>query len=205
MASSWVTAPRCSSGTSMVTASYGSQSLPSMSRVRTWGLPTVSSKPSRRMVSTSTASCSSPRPCTSQRSGRSVGRTRRETLPTSSAVEPALDQPGGQLGAVPAGQRRGVDADRHRQDWLVDGDGRQGPGVDGVGQRLADGDVGQAGDGDDLARAGLVGLDPLVVLGDVQRARAWPARMVPSARHQATVWLRLTWPCWTRHRARRPR
>ena len=36
------------------------------------------------MSSTSTASCSSPRPCTSQVSGRSVSRTRIETLPTSS-------------------------------------------------------------------------------------------------------------------------
>ena len=53
-------------------------------RVTTWGLPTVSSKPSRRMVSTSTASWSSPRPWTSQVSGRSVGSTRSETLPTSS-------------------------------------------------------------------------------------------------------------------------
>ena len=37
------------------------------------------------MISTSTASCSSPRPWTSQASGRSVSRTRSETLPTSSA------------------------------------------------------------------------------------------------------------------------
>ncbi len=51
----------------------------------TCGLPTVSSKPSRRMISTRIASCSSPRPWTSQVSGRSVGSTRIETLPTSSA------------------------------------------------------------------------------------------------------------------------
>ena len=69
----------------MATRSMGSWSLPSISRVTTWGLPTVSSNPSRRMVSTSTASWSSPRPWTSQVSGRSVGRTRSETLPTSSA------------------------------------------------------------------------------------------------------------------------
>src|SRR5262249_20103227 len=54
-------------------------------RVTTSGLPTVSSKPSRRMISTSTASASSPRPCTSQVSGRSVPNTRMDTLPTSSA------------------------------------------------------------------------------------------------------------------------
>ena len=54
-------------------------------RVTTCGLPTVSSKPSRRIISTRTASCSSPRPWTSQVSGRSVERTRIDTLPTSSA------------------------------------------------------------------------------------------------------------------------
>ncbi len=55
-----------------------------MSRVITCGWPTVSSKPSRRISSTSTASWSSPRPCTSQASGRSVSCTRSDTLPTSS-------------------------------------------------------------------------------------------------------------------------
>ena len=69
----------------MVSRSIGSCSLPSTIRVTTCGLPTVSSKPSRRMISTRIASCSSPRPCTSQVSGRSVGSTRIETLPTSSA------------------------------------------------------------------------------------------------------------------------
>ena len=68
----------------------GSCSLPLTSRVTTCGLPTVSSKPSRRMISTSTASCSSPRPCTSHASGRSVGSTRSETLPISSASRRAL-------------------------------------------------------------------------------------------------------------------
>ena len=44
----------------------GSWSLSPSSLVTTWGLPTVSSKPSRLIDSTSTASWSSPRPCTSQ-------------------------------------------------------------------------------------------------------------------------------------------
>src|SRR5437763_1138477 len=73
-----------SSGTSTATRSTGSQRLPSTSFVKTSGLPTVSSKPSRRISSTSTASWSSPRPWTSQASGRAVGLTRSETLPTSS-------------------------------------------------------------------------------------------------------------------------
>ena len=66
------------------TRSTGSYTLPSTSLVRTWGLPTVSSKPSRRISSTSTARASSPRPWTSQVSGRSVGSTLIDTLPTSS-------------------------------------------------------------------------------------------------------------------------
>ncbi len=66
--------------------STGSWRLPSMSRMTTCGLPTVSSKPSRRMISTRIASCSSPRPWTSQVSGRSVGSTRIETLPIVSAI-----------------------------------------------------------------------------------------------------------------------
>ncbi len=83
-ASIWVTTPRKSSGTSIESRSIGSCTAPSTSRVTTCGLPTVSSKPSRRIVSTSTASCSSPRPCTSQVSVRSVSSTRIATLPTSS-------------------------------------------------------------------------------------------------------------------------
>src|SRR6059058_2943889 len=74
-----------SSGMSIATRSTGSSRLPSTSFVSTSGLPTVSSKPSRRINSTRIASCNSPRPCTSHASGRSVGRTRKETLPTSSA------------------------------------------------------------------------------------------------------------------------
>ena len=40
--------------------------------------------------------------------------------------------------------------------------------VVGVGERLADRHLGQAGDGDDLARAGLVGVGAVERLGDVQ-------------------------------------
>ena len=84
-ASSWVSTPMYSSGASIASRSTGSCTLPLISLVTTCGLPTVSSKPSRRISSTSTASWSSPRPCTSQVSGRSVGSTRSETLPISSA------------------------------------------------------------------------------------------------------------------------
>ena len=84
-AKSCVTTPRYSSGTSTDTRSTGSCTLPSTRRVTTCGLPIVNSKPSRRICSTSTSSWSSPRPCTSQVSGRSVGSTRSDTFPTSSA------------------------------------------------------------------------------------------------------------------------
>src|SRR3954447_5843313 len=89
-ASSCVTTPMNSSGMSIATRSTGSSRLPSTSFVNTSGLPTVSSKPSRRISSMRIASCSSPRPCTSQASGRAVGRTRKETLPTSSASRRCL-------------------------------------------------------------------------------------------------------------------
>ena len=94
--------------------------LPSISRVTTCGLPTVSSKPSRRIASTSTASCSSPRPWTSQVSGRSVSSTRIATLPTSSASRRSLTCRAVRRCAGLAGQRRGVDADRHAERGLLD-------------------------------------------------------------------------------------
>ena len=83
-ASAWMTTPEYSSGTSIDTRSTGSCSLPATVRVTTCGLPIVSSNPSRRIISASTANCISPRPCTSHVSGRSVGSTRRPTLPSSS-------------------------------------------------------------------------------------------------------------------------
>ena len=163
-----------SSGTSTVSRSTGSCTAPSTTRVSTCGLPTVSSKPSRRIISTSTASCSSPRPCTSHVSGRSVGSTRMLTLPTSSASRRFFTRRAVSSVAVAAGERRRVDADRHRQARLVDRDHRQRAGVVGIGERLADRDLGDAGDGDDLARAGLVGRHPVERLGGVQLGDAGP-------------------------------
>ena len=79
-----------------------------------------------------------------------------------------LDLAGGELVAVLAGQRREVDADGHRDRRLVDGDHRQRARIVGVGQRLADRHVRQPGDGDDLARPGLGGIDAVERLGDVE-------------------------------------
>ncbi len=89
-ARSCVTTPTYSSGTSTLIRSTGSHTLPSISRVTTCGLPTVSSKPSRRISSTRMASASSPRPWTSHTSGRSVSVIRSDTLPTSSRSSRAL-------------------------------------------------------------------------------------------------------------------
>ena len=85
------------------------------------------------------------------------------------AVEAALHEPGGELGALLAGERRGVDADRHRQARLVDVDHGERLRVVGVGERLADRDLRDAGDGDDLAGPDLDSAgDPLELLGEVQ-------------------------------------
>ncbi len=90
-------------------------------------------------------------------------------LPGVGPGGPALHQPGGELGAAAlAGQRRRVDPDGHRQAGLVDADDGQRPGVDRVGQGLADGDVGEPGHGDDLSRPGRLGGDAMESLGDEQ-------------------------------------
>ena len=86
--------------------------------------------------------------------------------------EAVLDLAGGQLAAVQARQRRVVDADRHRDRRLVDGDHRQRSRIVGIGERLADGHVGEPGDGDDLARPGLGGVDAVERLGHVELGHA---------------------------------
>ena len=72
------------------------------------------------------------------------------------AVQPLGEVAAGQVGAVVAGERRGVDPEPHRDAGLVDRDHRQGPRVVGVGDGLADGHVAQPGDGHDLPRPGVV-------------------------------------------------
>ena len=167
-ASSCVTTPTYSSGMSIARRSTGSWSLPSISRVRTCGWPTVSSKPSRRMISTRIASWSSPRPWTSHVSGRSVGCTRIDTLPTSSAsrrfltwravtFEPSRPASGEVLMPI-------VTARDGSSTWVT-GSGLR---VGGIGDRLADRDLRDPRDGDDVARAGPVGLHAIERLGDVE-------------------------------------
>ncbi len=100
-----MTTPVYSSGTSMVTCSTGSMRTPSTVLVTISGRPTLSSKPSRRIISIRTPSCISPRPSTLKLSGESVSSTRMETLVSSSrsrrsrrlrlvTSEPSLPQKG---------------------------------------------------------------------------------------------------------------
>ena len=202
-ASSCVVTPRKSSGMSIASRSTGSCSLPSISRVTTCGLPTVSSKPSRRIVSTSTASWSSPRPCTSQVSGRSVSSTRIDTLPTSScssrsctcrAVSRVPDWPASGEVLMPivmpsAGSSIAI--------------GGSGLGILRVGDRLADRDLRDARDRDDLPRPGLVGVDAPQALRDVELGDggALDGAVAPAPRHGAPL---RSVPLWTRQSASRP-
>ena len=57
-----ITLPIQSSGASILTSSYGSQSTPSISLIITFGLETWSSYPSRRIFSINIDKCNSPRP-----------------------------------------------------------------------------------------------------------------------------------------------
>src|SRR6478735_8775344 len=84
-------------------------------------------------------------------------------------VEAVLDHAGRDLGAADlADHRARVGADRHRDGRLVDRDERQRDRVLRVGEGLADGDVGDAGHGDDVAGAGLLGGLALEGLGHEQ-------------------------------------
>src|SRR5215472_9643744 len=69
-----------SSGMSTTRCSMGSSVWPRSSRVMIWGLPTSTSKPSRRIISMMMASWSSPLPETRKVSGESVSSTRMATL-----------------------------------------------------------------------------------------------------------------------------
>ncbi len=88
-------------------------------------------------------------------------------------VQTRLDHAGGELVALdPADERRGVGADDHGDGRLVDGDRRQSHRVLDVGEGVADHDLGDTRDGDDVTGHGdLAGLtvdaDGLQQLGDL--------------------------------------
>ena len=82
-------------------------------------------------------------------------------------VQAVLDLTGGDLGALGApGHRGGVDADGHGDGGVVHGDERQRAGVLGVHEGLADGDVLDPGDGDDVTGVRLLGGLAVQALGD---------------------------------------
>ena len=163
--------------------------LPSISRVTTCGLPTVSSKPSRRIVSTSTASCSSPRPWTSQVSGRSVSSTRIATLPTSSCAEPVSHHARGQP-ACPTGRRAAsvlmpIVIPSAGSSTAITGSGRGSSGSAIVSPIVISG----------MPASAMISPGPAASAGRALRAprsrrarRPSRARSMPSRRHQATCW-----------------
>ena len=165
IASSWVTVPRNSSGTSMATRSTGSCTLPLISRVTTAGLPTVSSKPSRRIVLDQHRELQLAPALHLPRVGTLAREHAQRHVAHHLGVEAVLHQPRGHLVAVLSGERRGVDADRHREARVVDVHDRQRARVVEVGEGLADGDVGEAGDHADLTRADLGGGDAVDTFG----------------------------------------
>ena len=104
------------------------------------------------------------------RSARPAGRRSFQL-----AVQPLAEVAAGEVLAFAAGKGRGVDAEGHLQRRLVDLQPRQRPGMIRVADRVADLDLLQADDGDDVAGVGLVDLSAAEVLEDVERRRSWRA------------------------------
>ena len=75
------------------------------------------------------------------------------------AIEARLELAARHELALATGQRRGVDPERHGQGGLVELQARQGPWIGRIRQRVADGDLRQAGHGHDVARAGRLDVD----------------------------------------------
>ena len=147
-----MTTPRYSSGTSIATRSTGSCSAPFTVRVTTCGLPTVSSNPSRRIVSTRIASWSSPRPCTSQTSGAVALEDADRDVADDLPVEPGFTRRA--VTFLPSRPASGevlmpIVIESVGSSTRVTGSGR---GVVGIGERLADRDLVDARDRDDVAR-----------------------------------------------------
>jgi hypothetical protein len=159
-------------------------------------LPTVNSKPSRRINSTNGQSQLAP--ALHLPRVRPFGRKDSDAhVADQFGIETALDEPGRELGARDrlgdplSGERGGVDAQGHADARVVDGDYRQRPRIIGVRQRVADHDLGNARHGDDVARPGPIGrgIDTVEGLGDVHLGQAHPldAPVVPAPRHEVAL------------------
>ena len=83
-------------------------------------------------------------------------------------IKAVLQHRGRQLGTALTSQRRRVDADRHRQARLVDGEDRQRTSIGEVGDGLANRHLGDTSDCDDVTRASLVRRDALELFGNKQ-------------------------------------
>ena len=92
----------------------------SFRRSSTFGRDTDSSKPSRRIVSIRMPSCNSPRPATSIASLSSDSANAQRHVAFRFAQQPVADHAARDLVALGAGERRVVDAERHRQRRRID-------------------------------------------------------------------------------------
>ena len=102
------------------------------------------------------------------------------------AVEPVADLTAGDVLAFAAGQGAVVDREGHLHGGVVDLDKGQGLHLGGVAQGVADGDVGQAREGHDVAGGDVVAGDTAVGLEVVQFGQAAlhaDRRVVPVADH----------------------
>ena len=188
----------------MVTFSIGSCSVPSISLVTTRGLPTVNSKPSRRIISTSTANCSSPRPCTSHASGRSVSATRSETLPINSESSRFLISRAVIL--LPCPPARGdvlvpMVTEMLGSSTVITGRGRGSFGSARVSPIVISG----------IPATAMMSPGPAWSTGlrskasVMSRSLTFALVCVPSARHHVTCWPLRMVPAWMRHTAKRPK
>ena len=89
-------------------------------------------------------------------------------VPDELLLESRQNHAGGEAGAVLARERRRVDSDRHRETRLVHSDHGQRARIVGVGERLADRDLGDTGNCDQLTGSRLFGLDAVESFGHVQ-------------------------------------
>ena len=136
------------------------------------GRDTCSSKPSRRIISIRIDSCSSPRPTTFICSGVSVGSTRIDTLPSSSLSSRSFSWR--EVTYCPSRPAIGEVLTPKIIDTVGSSIAIGGIAmlVLHVGDRLADGDVLDAGEADDVAGRGFLDVDALqavegVELGDL--------------------------------------